>query len=211
MKKRLLVLSDSLALARSVPEESTYENTWPALLQKHFNVHQLSIGGGRIGDILSQASYHVSFNPDIVVLQCGIVDCAPRSLGYAELKILKLPPFRKIILPFFMKNAKAIRKIRNMTYTPPKRFEKEIKAVKALFEHSEIYAIGILPASKNYEKKVPGIIKKSVEYNLILSNVFSTFFISMDNIPDNSIMSDNIHLNEAGQLYIYDQIMKHVG
>ena len=60
-KKRILIISDSLALPRSNPEETLYEETYPYLLKKDYEVMQLSYGGGTIGEIVHQAHYYITY------------------------------------------------------------------------------------------------------------------------------------------------------
>ena len=84
-KKRVLVISDSLGLPRENPDGIIYyENSWPYLLKEKFDVIHLGIGGASIDQLVSQAGYYRFANPDFVILQSGIVDCAPRTMTKKE-------------------------------------------------------------------------------------------------------------------------------
>ncbi|QCK15921.1 SGNH/GDSL hydrolase family protein [Mangrovivirga cuniculi] len=209
MVKRILVFTDSLGLPRELPETCEFEETWPYLLKEVFLVHQVSIGGGTIGDLLRQVSYHKMFKPDIVIIQSGIVDCAPRSLKHFELDLIKRIPFiSNVLLKLIKKNSKSLRKIRKTSYTSPEDFKEKNGRIKMSLKDSNIYALSILPASEKYEKKVPGITQSIAKYNSILKELYLDKFIDLNDIPREFIMSDSIHLNSKGQRYIYKLILE---
>ncbi|HEY9049471.1 MAG TPA: SGNH/GDSL hydrolase family protein [Ohtaekwangia sp.] len=206
--KRILVVGDSLTLPRDKPETCVYQNTWPELLKKSFIVHQVSIGGGTIRDLHRQLEYYKAYNPDIVILQSGIVDCAPRSLSQFEVMVLEKNWFtRKFFLPLVKRNSKFLRKVRGKTYTPAGTFSSFLDKIKKQLPGAKIYSLAILPTNDQYELVVPGITKKVKEYNEILKKHFGTGFISLDEIDRKGIMSDHIHLNEIGHLYVYNILM----
>ena len=91
-QKRILILSDSLALPRNKPETTVVEDTYPYLLKNHFEVYQCSIGGGMVEDLLKQSFYFSQFQPDIVILLSGIVDCAPIAYSFREESLFKNTP-----------------------------------------------------------------------------------------------------------------------
>lgn len=104
--KRIILFTDSLALPRMVPEVTSYEDTYPYLLRKEFEVFQYSRGGTRIVDLSDQAPYYQQYKPDCVIIQSGIVDCAPRAFSWNE--------------ELFMQSnicGKAIRKLLSLTIT----------------------------------------------------------------------------------------------
>lgn len=87
---RILFLTDSLSLPRVNEEEIVlYEDTYLYKLREEFKeslIVDSAIGGATIKDLYAQVFYYKSFNPDIVVLQTGIVDCAPRAYKKFEKK-----------------------------------------------------------------------------------------------------------------------------
>ena len=206
--KRLLVLGDSLSLPRLQPEFCGFEDTWPNLLKQQYLIHQVSLGGGTISDLFRQVEYHKAFSPDIVVLQSGIVDCAPRALGIFELEFIsKIWGLRAVLLPLVKKYSRSLRRLRNKTYTSPKIFSRKLNQIKAAFPNSQLVVISILPPCPEYEKIVPGVSNRIKQYNAILHEVSSENFISLDGIGRKLIMSDFIHLNRGGQLFVYEKIM----
>ncbi|MCE9540508.1 MAG: SGNH/GDSL hydrolase family protein, partial [Bacteroidetes bacterium] len=123
---KILIMSDSLALAREKPEKVFYEETWPAFLKrKGHDVLPICIGGATSDDLLRQVAYHKPFLPDIVIIQVGIVDCAPRHFTQLEILLLrKIPFFGRVALKFF--NKPFVRKIRKISYVSPNKFRQNI-------------------------------------------------------------------------------------
>jgi lysophospholipase L1-like esterase len=209
--KRLLVLADSLSLPREQPEHCSYDNTWPQLLKRNFIVHQVSIGGATVKELLRQLEYHKAFQPDLVVIQSGIVDCAPRALSKLELEILsRYKLTRKTILKFIQSRATRFRKLRSTSYTPVPAYRATLEAIVSKLPGAQVFALSILPGNSAYEKLVPGIQTSIVKYNNVLQEVFKERYISLDDIDRTGIMSDHIHLNEAGQGDVYEHILTRI-
>ena len=88
-KETILVIGDSLSLPRNFPEEVNSCDIWPQLLQKKgINIVQASLGGGTIKDLFLQSNYYKAYTPSRVIVQSGIVDCAPRALTYFEKNLI---------------------------------------------------------------------------------------------------------------------------
>ena len=113
---KILILTDSLGLPRFEPEPCFFEETWPILLKEIYsNIHQVSIGAATSQIILKQVNYQKAFNPDLVILQVGIVDCAPRFMTRKELDLTyALGIFGKGLR--FLFNRNWIKKLRNISY-----------------------------------------------------------------------------------------------
>ena len=203
---KILLLTDSLGLSRAIPEICEYEKTWPfGLRSAGFQIHQVSIGGATSYDLVSQLHYHLSYKPDLVLLQVGIVDCAPRFMTKTELSITrKLGPVGNFMRGAF--NKRWIKRLRNLTYVSKMDFQKNIKQIRTSI-NVPLVGISILPASMEYEKKLPGVSKNIRDYNLILK-AESNSFLSLDNIPFTGIMSDHHHLNAEGHDYILDSLLE---
>lgn len=207
MKKRILFLTDSLSLSRDNPEVVKYEDTYVYLLKSNYpeyDIIQCGYGGATINILLEQASYLKMMKPDIIILQSGIVDCAPRSITKFESDIItRIPILSKHIFQFIRKYSPKIRKIRSITYSSKNNFKKSILELKKIFPHSDFYCFGILLANSNYEVKVPGITLNIKMYNQILKSIFNEKYIDTSNINTKCIMSDNIHLNKEGHKIIF--------
>jgi hypothetical protein len=205
--KRILVLGDSLSLPREKPEPCAYDDTWPRLLAQEYVVHQVSIAGGTIRDFYRQLPYYLSFKPDYVIMQIGIVDCAPRALSQFELMFLeKFSLSRRYILPVIKKYSVKLRSIRKISYTKPDAFVAILTKIKRLLPTTTFVSIGILPTSEEYEQIVPGVTESRAFFNTILRREFGLTFISVDDLDRKGIMSDHIHLNRIGQAEVYRKL-----
>ncbi|CAG0952907.1 MAG: SGNH/GDSL hydrolase family protein [Bacteroidetes bacterium] len=207
---RVVFLTDSLSLPRDIPEKVSYEETFVYLLKKEYpNIEfiQFAYGGATISDLRNQADYLKSFSPNVLILQAGIVDCAPRTTTRFESDFIsRIPLLSKLIFRMLRNNASSIRKIRRITYTNPRSFEENLKKINSMFNGSRVYAIGILPASLNYERKVPGITSNILLFNEKLKSVFRNNFIDTSDFDESYVMSDFFHLNKKGHLSIYKKL-----
>jgi hypothetical protein len=207
LKKRILIVSDSLALPRMEPEVVEYEQTWPFLLKMAFPdccFHQLSIGGATVRLLKNQLSYLEKFNPDVVIVQSGIVDCTPRALTSLESDFINnfgiTYNLGKIVLP---KITNQLRKYRHICYTPEPFFKEAVESIKKTYDNVALFWLEILPASDAYEAKIPRVKKQVIRYNEILNSLLGAKVVAMDQFPSNGIMSDFHHLNVTGHLYVY--------
>lgn len=212
-RKRILILSDSLALPRNKPETTFVEDTYPYLLKNHFEVYQCSIGGGLVGDLLKQSFYYSQYQPDIVILQSGIVDCAPRAYSMREESMFKYYKVFGLVRNVLSKTitTRKIRSIRKKVWTKLKDYKSGLNGIIKYFPDATFYALSILPASEDYENLVPGINKNVNLYNNVLKDIFDTNFISLSEIPSNGIMSDYHHLTKEGHMFVYQKIVKALG
>jgi hypothetical protein len=201
---RILIFSDSLALARSSPDVCPHHLTWPELLKSDgLNIHQVSIGGATSTLLLGQVHYHLSYEPDYVILQVGIVDCVPRFMSKNELAIIRHIPVlgSKVISTM---NNNRVRKFRGITYVSKLTFERNIANIVSYFKDKRVFILGIVPAVDEYELQVPGVRANIQTYNDILKKYGQ--FIPLDRVDRNCLMSDFHHLKEQGHQVIYEQI-----
>jgi hypothetical protein len=210
-KIKILIIGDSLSLPRKKPEITTLDQTWPYLLKSNaqFEIIQISIGGGTLQNLYEQSFYYVETEPDIVIIQSGIVDCAPHALGRLEREIIgNFRVLNFLFHHFFPTNF--MRKYRKITFTRKKDFMKLAKELINRFTKSKIIWIGIVPACSGYEKKVPGISNNIEIFNKIITAEIETghgLFLSTDNIPSDGIMSDYHHLTTIGHKWLYERIL----
>jgi hypothetical protein len=206
--KKILVITDSLGLPRPTPEIVKYNETWVYKLSEVYNVHQISIGGAIIEDLGSQINYAKMFEPDIVILQSGIVDCAPRAMTKNETRILNKFKFTRILLKKALKPKVLffLRKHRNITYTHKKIFETQVVKFHKHFQ-SKLFWIEILPASIEFNQSIPGIETKIKEYNNIIQEIVKENLILVPDFKADYLMSDHHHLSKAGHVYIFNKII----
>lgn len=204
---RILILSDSLGLPRNVDGQLvSYEDTYVYLLKKKYPQHEIlhvGIGGATMLDIKTQSLYYPVAKPNLVFIQCGIVDCAPRAFSKFESKIIRELKLKKVFNPF----VSFLRKYRKHTYTSPKKFGRYINEINSNFASAtqNVYYIGIIPGSNDYEMVLPNIIKQINLYNDILQKEGIRFIDNKD-FPMDGILPDHHHLNKKGNLLIFKKI-----
>ncbi len=212
MIKKILVITDSLGLPRAHPEKCSFEATWPCRLKAIPNliVHQLSMGGATIDELYNQViNHHIFFNPDIIIIQSGIVDCSPRAFSRTELLLLNSTFITREIRAIIVKRfSNFLRRHRKVAYTTEKKFMFFLNNFHKISGTNTIFWLGILPGSEKYEKKVPGITKRINLYNKRIAQIFNENYISLETIPRDGIMSDQHHLNKEGHQYIYNLIVQ---
>ena len=204
---KILVLTDSLGLPRDLPEEVLYEDTWVSLLSDEHVLLQSSIGGGTSFDLYKQMAYLKAFKPEIVLLQVGIVDCAPRALQYHENIFLNhYKVSRKLTNILLSKFGDQIRKLRNISYINLKNFKDNLKNIISTYPEAKFIFIGIIPASDEYENKLKNIKKRVELYNKEAKLLFNETFIDNSDFDFSFIMPDHHHLNKKGHFFLYKKI-----
>lgn len=203
---RVLILTDSLSLPRRYKKSIIkYEDTYVEMLKKenpNIQFIHVGIGGATITRLHQLAKYYVFSNPHYVILQCGIVDCAPRSLSEFELLLFGKLRLLRLIFPF----TKILRKIRKISYTSPTLFQKTLKDIKNEFKDAKIVSIGILPGQPDYEKILPGVTRNINDYNKILESC--EIYIDNSDFPLDGIIEDYHHLSKEGHVEIFHRIQK---
>jgi hypothetical protein len=201
---KLLIFSDSLSLPREIPEVCKYNETWPERLR--MSGHEVcisAIGGATINDLLKQTFYFKnSANFNAIIVQSGIVDCAPRFVKKWELKVLQSIPYlgSKILS---LLNSNTVRRVRKITYTKVSTFEKALVRFELSFS-CPVFFIEIAPATKEYERQLPGVKKNIDCYNQLIQQ---HKHISLHNLPQEGLMTDGHHLNPLGHLFIAQQVL----
>jgi len=180
MTKKVLFLGDSLGLPRADRQVIGAE-TWPHIVAGKLHHKKIEFffhfsGATHSGTMIRmrEGEYLAGFDPDIVVLQVGIVDCANRALreGTREF-ISRVPIVRKIVKRGVKMFHRQILSIRNITYVNRKSFRSNLLKLRGLFPDVRFVVIPIAPASDDYCKLMPRIRKNIEDYNRILGEVFS--------------------------------------
>lgn len=205
-RPQVLLLTDSLGFPRAEPEFVAYEQSWVALLREAFPqcdvVHQ-GRGGATIRDLFNHSAYyHGTMKPDLVLIQSGIVDCAPRTLTLVEQQVVtRLPLLSRPLGALVKRYSRQLRRWRGITYTPLAQFEHFVERFEAQFPQT--CWIGILPASPGYEAQVQGITRNVARYNDVLRR---RRWIDTSAFTPEDIMSDFHHLSARGHRRLADAI-----
>ena len=226
-KKKILCIGDSLALPG---HGNRFEDTWFCKLQVHFSnflfashfkraiTTEILISEGGGDTVFPSGADCLEFYlPDIIILQLGIVDCAPRFLKQSSLftKVLERMP----------------NKIKSLIYTILKKFKKRSSKNADIipiqfFHYLEVY---LNRCKKNNVKKVviikictpdermimknPEIINAIQEYNGIIDEMDNTFdFVTVINPLDANltpnIYDDGYHPNPFGNQLVFEALKK---
>lgn len=209
--KKILIITDSSGHPRPEPEELKYEDTWVSKLKNDYNVNQLSIGGATISELRSQVYYLQMFNPDLVFIESGMVDCVPRALRKVESDFFNSFSLTRWFLKVLLKPKviRLFRKYRGITYTPIDVFAWNVRNIKNLFGH-KLYWIGIVPATKQKSLEIPGIGTNIEKYNEELKRQLGENFIDLSHFSADCLMSDHIHLSKKGHDMVYEEIIKRI-
>lgn len=227
-KCKVLCIGDSLALPGHL---NSYEDTWFFKLKKEFPKHDfvsffkrqlttealVTMGGGKDGidnwpkggDCLE------AFMPDIVILQLGIVDCAPRLLNKYERRIISLIPLG-MRSSFIMLVKKYKKRSTKNTTVSLQNFKNNLD--NYLYRAEKIAKkIIIIPISipdstflaKNKEALINVETYNNYYFDLALKkyDVVCTTVLS-PNISVNSVYQDGYHPNQLGHNFIFQELKR---
>lgn len=223
---RILCIGDSTSLPGHT---NTYDDTWFYKLKQDFHtfdfisVFRRSIttnilvtegGGDDVDNVPMGADCLEFYNPSIVVLQLGIVDCAPRLLNrFDKLILMFLPNNAK---SFFIKFLKSIKKRRSSnTLVSLEKFQSNFKSYieRCLLNKIEIIILISIPYpdERMISKNVNIIINVEV-YNKILSDLSKNYSFVKVISPldsrnhDEIIFEDGYHPNPLGNQIVFQNI-----
>lgn len=206
---RVLIVADSLALPR---DGVSYENTWPAMLaaampdvtcinrgMRLATTERLVAEGDRGTDCLEW------FQPDLVILQLGICDCAPRVLRRSTGAIVYRLPFGLGESISVLLERWRGRKVSNC-YVSIAEYERNLRRylARASALGVPVLAIAIMPASILLTEKNPGIAAQIETYNAVLDRLaaelegFWVLHALQGVTTADTFFADGLHLNGDG-------------
>jgi len=230
-KKKVLCIGNSIALPGHC---NKYEDTWIFLLKNEFpcfdfitylrrslTTDALVTNGGGIEGVDATpegADCLESFKPNIVIIDLGIVDCAPRlfsAFSWENRIINRLPSlFRNYYIKFVKKTRK--RSVKR-AYVDPIKFKKNLNNYFDRCSNNsveKVIALGISYPDARMIHQNPDIIDAIDQYNKIYfdfvdKHSFLEVIIPLD--PSKwvkEIYEDGYHPNQLGHHIIYDKIKK---
>lgn len=210
-----------------------YKKTWPYLLQKYFNNDHfidkctrastserlVNEGGGDRG-VEPGADLLEFYKPNLVIIQLGITDCAPRIISKKSIlnKFLKVLPLKFRI--------KFIKKLKYFIGRSPKKADVSIHEFKKYFNNyisraklinSDVFIILIAKPKKSLALKNPKIVDAISNYNNVLINfskkhknvsIIDPTHGSFNSLDD--IFLDDFHLNELGHNNLFNIISNEI-
>lgn len=193
--------SDSLGLPRLDAIEVKLTDTYIYKIQEFLRIKlnrpvftvNRSKGGATISELYEMFAHDESYfyqnRKDVLIIHCGICDCAPRPVSLRFRKIISvLPSFAKNRIIKFLHDNRA----RLFSYgikfynTKSSEFEYILKKWidNAKEKYKLIYVINIAPANAKYEIHSPGTMESIRNYNQIIRNV-------VDSYADTNVFSMN--------------------
>ncbi|MBN1877185.1 MAG: hypothetical protein JXA33_23380 [Anaerolineae bacterium] len=231
---RIVIAADSLALPR--PLESgliKYEQTYGYLLHTHFmnqkgqQFKEVIIHGQRSNTIkyldTTQHLYDevLAWEPHIVILHLGIVDCAPRIFSAFERKLVnRIRPtsWRDLFIRFVSKHRRFIlTHLPQKVYVPLNEFKERYKHVRdVLLSHNiSVLMVNISPTDTETAFRSPGLVENIHQYNTIIeecakaSNCYLVNIYEALRLQDPAEYSiDGIHLTQIGHRILADLLIE---
>lgn len=219
MSKRLLIVTDSLGAPRTEPETVTYEQTWVYQVKKAFeergyDVFPITQNGLHSSELLSLAETKLPlYHPDLAIIQCGVVDCAPRVLTDYEKLAVRILHIHKIVRYFAHKYHAVLSRWRDITLYKPEQFDEHMEKTRSLL-NCTLIQIPIAPPCRAYEEKSPLIARNIRRFNQVLkkhSDIFLNEFADLSQKDAAEIfMTDHHHLNPSGHNLIAGIIIRQI-
>lgn len=231
---RIVVLADSLALPRNEPPNVVlWEETWPARLQQACDAHGLTAEvincGARSRRITSLIGHdfheHIELKrPDVLVLQIGIVDCAPRVISLRERWVMNLRGFPRVLRDAVIRRRSATRADRTRrnplakVYTPPREFADSLATFGTRLRRTDadvgVIVLPIVGRLAQLEEHSPGYVSNIGAYNEMLRRFcleFGHHWLTPENtVPpesqDNCFADDGYHLSPRGNQRVADSV-----
>ena len=231
---KIVVMADSLAMAREGETNVPYEATYPYLLDQWLRrrlqseaplIIERGMRRRTIEYVLDEWYELVDLRKaDVVVVHVGIVDCAPRVFLRRERQFVEnlRPAFlRESILRNVHRHRRAIVKRRKKVYVPAERFNALVAQVIERAKQSKLRSlviVNIITPPVEMDERSPGLISNVAIYNGILkSHAKGTgvHLIDLDQMIKEAggveqLTVDGIHINEAGHAMLAKEIENHV-
>ncbi len=217
-KKMVVIIGDSLAMPRDdVPYASTYGSIISANMPYLEVINRSSRGNDAKKQSSAQAIFDDCevFQPSVVIMQIGIVDCAPRlfgkKTGYA---ISFLPNFiRSTLIDFFSKRRFFFTKYFPKTYVSKEAFKQGIERLLETFaqQNTQVICVSIAATTNANNEKSFSFDENINEYNAILKKLCEKYnnqyldFYSITKSAD-YLLDDGIHIDIKGHAYLGDRL-----
>ncbi len=212
---RIALLSNSQGTDAGVSAAETYPELVRARLASEHEVRVMAMSGWAIGDFNAHIDDVLADDPELVVLQVGIVECAQRILSEREKRILQRVPGSRRLTAFLharrTRVIRARRALRIMTclYTL-ERFRDEVDSfVAALGSRGvDVLLVRIPRFSDAYEAEFYPYINEDIE-------LFNTALVERGAVPlvseaDTDVaiwQPGTVHLNAEGHRAAADTLL----
>ncbi|MGB6241444.1 MAG: SGNH/GDSL hydrolase family protein [Castellaniella sp.] len=223
MKKRLVVLSDSLGRPRPEIEGADKTELW----QVYGSILQTLLGNDWIVDLIyidsldSDDAIHwnqrmVAYRrPDLVIYHLGINDCAPRLFSKESRSVLLRPWFkfvtRDIGVRMLSRYRNIVTRIRKITYVPLSRFAFNFRVMcREILYYSpscEFIAVLIAMPAPYLIDRSYGYATNVEKYNAVLKEIFPNH-VDVDSLllGCSPLIADGIHLKPLAHQVLAEKI-----
>lgn len=217
--KRLLIITDSLGAPRTVPELVSYDQTWTKMVKEHaqrqgFDVSAHTINGLDTRELLKLVNEKLClYEPDIVLFQYGIVDCAPRVFSDREKLIFRIFHLHKLAAKIGKKYHAALSAKRDVTAVSLSEFDGFVGQINdklraGLSKPLKVVNIPIGSACQGYVDISPTIKQKIASYNEVIKHHADVFLADFVSAPVEQIYTkDRHHLNPFGHKLLADIVI----
>lgn len=231
---KIVIMADSLAMAREGETNVPFDVTYPYLLDQSLRrrlgseaplVIERGMRRRTIEYVLDEWYELVDLRrPEVVVVHVGIVDCAPRVFLRRERQFVEnlRPAFlREAILSNVHRHRRAVVNMRKKVYVPVDRFNALVGQVIARAEASKLRSlvfVNIITPPAEMDERSPGFIRNAGIYNQILkthADANGAHLIDLDRMIKEAggaeqLTVDGIHLNGAGHAMLAKEIESHI-
>lgn len=226
LRKKILCIGDSLALPGHL---NRYEDTWFYLLKNEFpdfdfisffkrqlTTDILTTMGGGVNGVdqwPKGADCLEAYMPDLVVLQLGIVDCAPRLLNIFDKMVLKVVPSN--LTTTYIRLIKKVRSRKTTnTYVTTKRFRENLENYfdRTSKTNTHVVIISISMPDQAFLQKNPDSMANIYTYN----NIFTQLGERYNNVSITTpldpaaysfpVYEDGYHPNAYGHRIIFEKL-----
>ncbi len=216
----ILFLTDSLGYPRVDSYETLASDVWTYKVRGfyskqgldsdfYFDMKPLRSSKTLITDI---KNHILSYKPELIIMQIGIVDCYPRALKHHELQIIsRVPILSYVVKRLINRYYSFIVKKRDIAYVDKKDFKSNLLKIKKSFPLATWLVLPIAPANLEYSKKNPLIKSRVTDYNHILASVFGDSLLNnayFDADLSRFFLNDNHHLSKYGHNYLANRVYK---
>jgi len=222
----VLIQGDSLPLPREPVE---YEHSWPGLLREHrsdAHVANRSKSEKTTDDMTVDHPIFTGrelelYSPETIVVQIGIVDCAPRKLSRAEKEFVISVPVDIVSRAANHVLTRVRSRSRRRAYVPKDRYRENLREYLTRTAEDgveQVVLIKILTAGDKYTKKNPSVGDAIRDYNAVIDEVtdefeFATALRPLADAPteereivDDHTIDDGYHLDVDGHRRLFDRL-----
>lgn len=220
---RLLIVGNSVSLTR--PGAVGYPDLIERRLGGAWEIRRLVESAMTVEDHEAAALEALrAFRPDVLILQVGVVECAPRPISRRERALLgRVRPGRlqTRIIRFLHDHRARIIRLRGLNqWTPPARFAASVKriVVAARASGARVLILPITRVTAYAELRQPNFNREIARYNAILRESCGEGVAFIEEadvmsglVPEEfSITEDSVHLNAVGQERMAEHIVRMV-